>query len=153
MSTRRRTFGAVSAGVLVVVGVFTSALINELHAGWIWWLLASIAASVWATGTGIFVYYGEGVERRVRIGMGGVYSGRSIRNAVQTQSTLVRTEPPTTPPEGIDIAAGGVFAAEDIDGPVSTITSILPESQAVPRPTPTPSSDSDSRSDTTPTGC
>ncbi|MBB6380608.1 hypothetical protein BKA01_007883 [Pseudonocardia eucalypti] len=108
----------------MLVGAVTAALINELHGGWVWWVLAGAAALVWAVGSAVLSFRG-GDLGRVRVGAGAVYSGGSIRGGVRTRTILSGTDTATSEGgEGIELGPGGVYTGGDIAGPVSTETSL-----------------------------
>ena len=134
---RRKLVGAVSAGLLIIIGAVTAALINELHGGWVWWMLASVAALLWAIGTGV-LYFRDQDSRRIRVREGGVYSGGSVRRGVETR-TQVRSYPDMIDQEqavndGVDVGPGAVFVDGDIGGAIRTDTVISPQVGLNPDP-------------------
>jgi hypothetical protein len=127
---RRKLVGAISTSLLVVAGAVTAALINELHGGWVWWVLASVAALLWAIGTGVLYFRDQG-NRRIQVREGGVYGGGSVRQGVETRTRIRHdhaiVDQEQALGEGVDVGPGAVFADGDIGGPIRTETTIDPE--------------------------
>ncbi|MCA1602026.1 MAG: hypothetical protein LC776_10425 [Acidobacteria bacterium] len=59
----RRTVEAWGAGSLVVVQAVAAALINELHGGWEWWVLAGLVVVGWALTVGWLAYRADKFAR------------------------------------------------------------------------------------------
>jgi hypothetical protein len=79
MSRRQVGWGA---AVGVVLGAANSAVINELHAGWPWWVAAALITGVSAVLVGRLA--DAGGNHSIDVGAGGVYIGQDNEGSVTT---------------------------------------------------------------------
>ncbi|WP_307174803.1 hypothetical protein [Streptomyces africanus] len=105
-----RIIAAGGAAATVVLGVVTSVVLEEVGAGWGWWVaLAAVVAL--SAGLAAFLTLRQQPSRP---GPGGVHAGRDITAAVSARVSGLPDSPEAA--EG----AGAVQAGRDIAGEVST---------------------------------
>ena len=106
---------------MVILGAIAAGLINELHAGWVWWIAAGGTVALWAAIAGRIAFHTGAADERISVAEFGVYTGGKIGGEVHTRATGV---PPLgearAPAQGVAVGRGAVFAREDIEGRVST---------------------------------
>lgn len=99
-------------GAGVALAAVTSALVNELHGGWPWWIAVAVVTVVAAALAG-WVASRSGGSDTVVVEAGGVYAVENIDGTVRT-----RPQPAdgATPRQGVWrwIAPGAVFAGRRI---------------------------------------
>jgi len=116
---RRRTIAAGGAAATVVLGVVVALLMEQLDAGWGWWVALGLAVILSAVVAGWLALR----QQPEVLGAGGVRAQRDIKNAVSTKVTGL--------PADADIAggAGTVEAGRDIDGEISTRVDFAPPAE------------------------
>ncbi|MER7694584.1 MULTISPECIES: hypothetical protein [Streptomyces] len=117
--TRKRTIAAAGAAATVVLGVVVALLMDQLDAGWGWWVALGVAVILSAAVAGWLALR----QQPEVLGAGGVRAQRDIKNAVSTKVTGL--------PADADIAggAGAVEAGRDIDGEISTRVDFAPPAE------------------------
>jgi hypothetical protein len=129
MTVGRRA-GAVGTAVTVLLAGASSALINELHGGWPWWVAAGGVVVISAVLSGwLAVRHAPGHTLN---GAGSVTAGRNIKGPVSTTTIGVVTG--GLP--GAESSAGAVQAGRDIEGGVTTHTRFAPGSTTPPTASP-----------------
>jgi hypothetical protein len=121
MSARR--VAGWGSGLCVVLSSASAALINELQAGWRWWVAAGIAVVLTALST-VWVALRAGSPRGDQLGAGAVKAGRDIRGNVETSfkgSSVPMQAPPSS---GAAPGPGAVEAGRDIEGSIRTTINI-----------------------------
>jgi hypothetical protein len=98
-----------AAGIAVVLAAVNSAVINELHGGWPWWVIAGVSTVAGAVLAGWLAGGSEGEPRRV--GGGAVVAGQDIAGRVRTDGSR-RTGFTGVSGPGVD--PGAVVAGRDI---------------------------------------
>jgi hypothetical protein len=114
--TMRRMIAAGSAAATVVLGVVVALLMEQLDAGWGWWVALGIAVILSAALAGWLALR----QQPVLIGVGGVRAQQDIKNSVSTKVTGLPADSDTAG------GAGAVEAGRDIDGEVSTRVDFAP---------------------------
>ncbi|MGN9759834.1 hypothetical protein [Streptomyces sp. SD31] len=114
--TMRRMIAALSAAATVVLGAVVALLMEQLDAGWGWWVAFAVAVILSAALAGWLALR----QQPALLGVGGVRAQRDIKNSVSTRVTGL--------PADVDTAggAGAVEAGRDIDGEVSTRVDFAP---------------------------
>jgi hypothetical protein len=108
-----RVIAAGGAGATVVLGVVTSVVLEQVGAGWGWWIaLAAVVAL--SAGLAGFLAFRQQSQQPARPGPGGVGAGRDITARVSTRVSGLPAE------SGALDGAGSVQAGRDIAGEVST---------------------------------
>ncbi|GAP50465.1 hypothetical protein [Streptomyces azureus] len=108
-----RVIAAVGAGATVVLGVVTSVVLEQVGAGWGWWIALAAVVALSACLAG-FLAFRQQNQQPSRPGPGGVGAGRDITARVSTRVSGLPTE------SGVCDGAGAVQAGRDIAGEVST---------------------------------
>lgn len=109
--SRRQVMWGTGTGVLL--GAMNSAVINELHGGWPWWVAAGLLTGLGAVSAGRLT----AVDRlrpahddwSVEVEEGGVYIGQDNEGSVTTGGRPAGGQRPTRGPVSRRIAPGGVF--------------------------------------------
>jgi hypothetical protein len=117
--TMRRMIAAGSAAATVVLGVVVALLMEQLDAGWGWWVALGIAVILSAALAGWLALR----QQPVLIGVGGVRAQQDIKNSVSTKVTGLPADSDTAG------GAGAVEAGRDIDGEVSTRVDFAPPAE------------------------
>lgn len=107
----RRTVAAWGAGSLILVGAAATALINELHGSWGWWVAAAAVVGMWAVGSG-WLAYREGGSAGVGQRAGSVFADR-INGSVRTETTMDGWHGSTSVGSA---GAGGEDGSDDVVG-------------------------------------
>ena len=133
LTGRRAMWGA---GAGVVLAAASSALINELQAGWPWWVaaalvvLASAVLAGWLAADGKAAKKADGKASKpsLRVGRAAIYAPRDVR--VGTGGTLKTGTGARTPPgrrrggtdPDVDTGDGSIVSGRDliVDGTVDT---------------------------------
>lgn len=109
------------AGGAVVLTAVTTALVNELHGGWPWWVACGVTVIIWAV-LAMWLASRDPThsDRSLRVGVGGVFAGRDIRGVVRTRARLDHADTSSYKRDGWDVRPGGVAAGRDITSDVTT---------------------------------
>ncbi len=113
----RRVLGW-GSGVGVVLAVVSGGLVNQLQAGWPWWVAAAVVTLTAGVLAGWLAAATAG-GGRVRVDDGGVYAGQDVAGRVRTR---VRGAGASGRGRGggTRIGRGAVGAGRDITGDVDT---------------------------------
>ncbi|MDO0915242.1 hypothetical protein QQM39_31810 [Streptomyces sp. DT2A-34] len=114
--TMRRMIAAASAAATVVLGAVVALLMEQLDAGWGWWVAFGAAVILSAALAGWLALR----QQPVLLGVGGVRAQRDIKNSVSTRVTGLPADADTAG------GAGAVEAGRDIDGEVTTRVDFAP---------------------------
>jgi hypothetical protein len=104
---------ALAAGIGVVLAAVNTAVINELHAGWPWWVAAGVLTLAGAGLAGWLAVGSAGEQRR--IGSGAVVAGRDIGGRIRTDGSRP-TGSAGVLRSGSGVDQGAVVAGRDITG-------------------------------------
>ncbi|TCB90296.1 hypothetical protein E0H26_27375 [Micromonospora zingiberis] len=99
-----------TAGVGVTLAAINSAVINELHGGWKWWVACSVLTLAGAVLAGWLA--ARPMDTQQRIGRGAVVAGRDIGGRVRTDGSAVASVHDLSPALGVN--PGAVVAGQDI---------------------------------------
>jgi hypothetical protein len=72
------------SGVAVVLGAVNSALINELHGGWLWWVAALVVTVLGAVVAAFLAQTSSVPGGSVEVGAGGVFVGQDNAGQINT---------------------------------------------------------------------
>jgi hypothetical protein len=116
-----RGIGAIGAGVTVVLGAVSAALINQVGAGPRWWAAAASVVLISAVLTAWLAFRASSTRDGDVLGAGAVKAGRDIEGSVETDvaddSTVL---PPSSAAGGDALGLGAVKANGSIHGDVKT---------------------------------
>lgn len=111
----------------VVLAAVSSALINELHGGWSWWLAAGAVVLLGALLSAWLALRRPAGGSGDVLGAGALKAGRDIYGDVETHTSGTFPTHDPAPADGDQLGPGAIKAGRDIHGDVKTTSTAPPQ--------------------------